>query len=168
MCFKINIHGPLGTFSEGLQLLNLGPVWFRLCRVRGSVHGFLSGSGLVSAGDSPPFEFRPSEELSIECRACRRERRNRRSTDRDSRARARLRFLAASVVQRRIFEADGRLHFAALLLPAQDVADIIGSEIACCMGLSRWLRRTLPAHIVRRFFALSGNCGLQSSPLNIN
>jgi len=37
-------------------------------------------------------------------------------------------------VQRRVSEADGRLHFAALLPLAKNVADVIGSESACGVG----------------------------------
>ncbi len=38
------------------------------------------------------------------------------------------------MVQRRVLEEERRLYFAALLLLAKNVADVIGSESACCVG----------------------------------
>jgi hypothetical protein len=42
--------------------------------------------------------------------------------------------IGGELVQRRVLEEERRLYFAALLLLAKNVADVIGSESACCVG----------------------------------
>ena len=44
MCFASNIYGALDALCERLQLLELDPVWFRLCRV--SVGSRAHGGGV--------------------------------------------------------------------------------------------------------------------------